>query len=73
MERISVAQSGTMNSPSMIREGVGAFSRRTAFPDSASNSSLASATSRLSGRTTSSTVERSESIASVEDFPVRLA
>ena len=70
---ISVAQSGTMNSPSRMREGIGAFSLITALPDSASSSSLASATSILNGLTTSSTVERSESIASAEDLPVRFA
>ena len=65
--RIKVAQSGTMNSPSRMREGIGAFSLITALPDSASSSSLASATSILNGLTTSSTVERSESMASVDE------
>ena len=65
--RIKVAHSGTMNSPSRMRGGIGAFSLITALPDSASNSSLASATSKLNGLTTSSTVERSESMASVDE------
>ena len=56
-----------MNSPSRIREGMGAFSLITAFPDSASSSSPASATSMLNGLTTSSTVDRSESIASEDE------
>ena len=73
IEPISAAQSGTRNSPSMITFGIGAFSFRTAVPDSASSSSLDSATSMLSGRTTSSTVERSEPITSTDDWPERLA